>query len=533
MTAHGTAKIRPYCGSTRLLDQCAGQQDGLAATLFDDALGPCLLIDASWKVVRGNQALCTVFPFPLAQPGSDATQLFAPDGRQLAIGRIAQVLAGKIDAVKVFSAVLGGLAEPRAMQVIVLPLRERSDEISGAFLRFTDDTAQRKLEEQLAHSQKLHVTGQLAGGIAHDFNNVLSAILGGAESIIERGHGGETAIDAAQIRDSAHRGTSIVRQLLAFGRQHVLRPQVLAVNDAIASVSGLLQRLLGAQIRLVVELEQPERCVLADPTQLDQVLVNLIVNARDAMPAGGDITLRSSHITVYRPHIASAETIPPGRYVIIEIQDRGAGISADALPHIFEPFFTTKLDQGGSGLGLPNVQRIVSQANGYLTVDTKVDVGTTMRIFLPRWDGPAPLPPDTLPKPAPANPKSRGVVLLADDDDPVRRLAQRALVRAGWDVIEAESGEAALNSLRLRPAPSPQIAALVSDMVMPGMPGLELANLVRIACARPSLPVIFVSGYAEPAVLRGLDQINTHFLAKPYRLVDLVARLAHATSSEI
>ncbi len=402
-----------------------------------------------------------------------------------------------------------------------------------------DDTAQRAHDAQLAHSQKLQATGQLAGGIAHDFNNLLTAILGAAEGIIERGHGGETAEDACQIRDSAQRGAALVRQLLAFGRQQMLRPRALAVNDAIASVSGLLQRLLGARVRLVVELEQPGRCVLADPTQLDQVLINLVMNARDAMPQGGEITLRSAHVTVYLPRIAGTETMPPGCYVTIEVQDRGTGIPAHVLPHIFEPFFTTKRERGGSGLGLPSVHGIIRQSNGYLTVKTEPGIGTSMHIFLPRWDGPAPpLPtPDAEPRavsvqPAQAPPKSRGVVLLADDETPVRRLAQRALSRAGWEVIEAESGEAALESLRLRPASAPAIAALISDMIMPGMTGLELAGFVRTACARPSLPVIFVSGYAKAPVRRGIAQAETRFLPKPYRLAELVAALEQATSTD-
>lgn len=401
-----------------------------------------------------------------------------------------------------------------------------------------DDTTQRAHAAQLAHSQKLQATGQLAGGIAHDFNNLLTAILGAAEGIIGRGHGGETTEDACQIRDSALRGAALVRQLLAFGRQQMLRPRALAVNDAIASVSGLLQRLLGARVRLVVELEQPGHCVLADPTQLDQVLVNLVVNARDAMPRGGEITLRSGHVTVSRPRIAGADTMPAGNYVTIEVQDQGTGILPHVLPHIFEPFFTTKRARGGSGLGLPSVHGIIRQSNGYLTVQTEPGAGTRMQIFLPRWDGPAPpLPaPDPEPpalsaQPVDSPPKSRGVVLLADDETAVRRLAQRALNRAGWEVIEAESGEAALESLRRRPASAPPIAALISDMVMPGMTGLQLAGFVRIACARPLLPVIFVSGYAKAPVRSGIAQAETRFLPKPYRLAELVAALEHATGT--
>jgi two-component system cell cycle sensor histidine kinase/response regulator CckA len=522
----------------RLLEQCAGQQGGIAALLLDDAWGPCVLIDASRCIVRINHALGSSLPSPLALPGSDIAQLFVPDGRQSAMAHIAQVLWGKTPVLTSFTAVLGSVAEPRTMLVCILPLREAHGEISGALLRLTDYTERLALDAQLAHSQRLQATGQLAGGIAHDFNNLITAILGAAEGILERRHGGATQEDACQIRDTARRGAALVRKLLGFGQQQMVRPRALSVNDAIASVSGLLQRLLGARVRLVVEFEQPGRNVLADPTQLDQVLVNLVVNARDAMPDGGEITLRSGHITLYRPRIAGTETMPPGSYVTIEVQDRGTGIPTHVLPHIFEPFFTTKRERGGSGLGLSSVHGIISRSNGYLTVETEPGAGTSMRIFLPRWDGPPPPlhtqepgPASVSIQPGPTSANSRGVVLLTDDESTVRKLAQRALARAGWDVIEAESGEAALESLRLRPSSAPIITALISDMVMPGMTGLELADFVRTACARPSLPVIFMSGYAKVPVRSGIAQAATHFLPKPYRLADLVAALDKATRS--
>ncbi len=510
--------------------------DPMASLLLDDAAGPALVIDASALVVRGNDALAAMLMDPDALvSGRSVGAVFHLDAWGAAREALQKVLWGHSAPSRVFVSVLASSGAGQDIRVTVMPLREKAGDLAGVLLRFVDITAQRELEAQLAHSQKLQATGQLAAGIAHDFNNLLTAILGAADGIVEREPDGETREDARQVHASAQRGAALVRQLLAFGRQQTLQPQILAVNAVIQDVSGMLRRLLGGQVRLVVALEQPGRRVRADPTQLDQVLVNLAVNARDAMPAGGELTLRSGHMTIYQPLVHGAETIPPGRYVMIEVQDTGGGIPADVLPHIFDPFFTTKREFGGSGLGLSTVHGIVRQSDGFLCVDSIVGKGTSMRIYLPRWDGQDPAVKHAarlLPKVRDATPAvvSRGLVLLVDDEDAVRRLAERALRRAGWDVLAADSGEAALETLATQPADAPELTALVSDMVMPGMDGAALAAAVRIACKRADLPVVFVSGYAESPLRGGLAAAGTLFLSKPYSLADLVATLAQATS---
>ena len=520
-----------------LLGRLLEGSDGLAALLMDDAVGPALVIDAVGHIIRANQAMKALLPSGTLAKSSSIKQVFVSDSRQNAWSWIQHALAGQGPGPLEFAATLDMPAEATKIRVVLFVLREANGGISGALLRFADLTSQRALEAQLAHSQKLQATGQLAGGIAHDFNNLLTAILGAAEGILEReaSQPSDTAADASQICDSAQRGAALVRQLLAFGRQQTLQPRALAVNDVIASISGLLQRLLGGKVRLIAELEQPGRRVMADPTQLDQVLVNLVVNARDAMPEGGEITLRSGHRTIYAPQEAGAETMPPGRYVTIEVQDTGTGIPPVVLPHIFDPFFTTKRERGGSGLGLSSVHGIIRQSDGFITVETAPDRGTCMRIFLPRWDGPEPPHTSTrtpeAPTPTPTSGAGRGIVLLADDETPVRRLARRALERAGWEVIEADSGESAIESLQARLESAPPITALVSDMVMPGMSGIELAKAVRTVCNSPSLPVVFVSGYTESPVRGGLAQQGVIYLAKPYRLAELVENLARATGT--
>jgi two-component system cell cycle sensor histidine kinase/response regulator CckA len=391
--------------------------------------------------------------------------------------------------------------------------------------------------------RRLRVVGQLAGGIAHDFNNLLTAILGAADAILGRTETpAETVADAQQIRRGVERGAALVRQLLAFSR---LQPRIVAVNAAIEDAARLLHRLLGEKITLALELEQPGRRVMVDPGQLDQVLVNLAVNARDAMVDGGTLTLASGHATLYRPRIAGPETIPPGRYVTITVADSGVGIAEADMPHIFEPFFTTKRApgtsgsggagqgatcQGGTGLGLPTVLGIVRQSGGFLEVASEVGVGTRMVVYLPRH---AAAEADTVPsRPAVAAAPGGGgrVALVVEDEAAVRLVLARALTRAGWRVLAAETAESALEMLHSSAeSPESQPSVVISDVVMPGMDGPALVRAVRRIC--PGIPAVVVSGYAEPVLRQDLASADIAFLAKPYataELLDLVARLTGA-----
>jgi two-component system cell cycle sensor histidine kinase/response regulator CckA len=394
--------------------------------------------------------------------------------------------------------------------------------------------------------RRLRVVGQLAGGIAHDFNNLLTAILGAADAILGRTETpAESIADAQQIRRGVERGAALVRQLLAFSRQQTLQPRIVAVNAAIEDAARLLHRLLGEKITLTLELEQPGRRVMVDPGQLDQVLLNLAVNARDAMAEGGTLTLASGHATLYRPHVAGPETIPPGRYVTITVADSGDGIAAADMPHIFEPFFTTKrapgtsrpggsgqggTGQGGTGLGLPTVLGIVRQSGGFLEVVSEVGVGTRMVVYLPRH---AAAEADTVPllPPAPAAPGGGGrVALVVEDEAAVRLVLARALTRAGWRVLVAETAESALEMLHSSvESPESQPSVVISDVVMPGMDGPALVRAVRRIC--PGIPAVMVSGYAEPVLRHDLASADIAFLAKPYataELLDLIARLTGA-----
>jgi two-component system cell cycle sensor histidine kinase/response regulator CckA len=518
----------------RLIERLAGPFDPLLNLLFQETAAGILVLDRDGAIVRANDMLRRMVARRVdLSPGQPGIGIFRTAEHEAIWLSVRGLLDGAEKNLDFASRLETADLDPDHMVgVIASPLFETDASISGLVLRLCDITAQKRLEAQLAHSQKLQAVGQLAGGIAHDFNNLLTAIGGGAEAILERPVDAETQADARHIQQSAERGAALVRQLLAFGRQQTLQPRPVAVNAAIENLSTLLRRLLGGQIRLELDLQMPGRTVRADPTQLDQVLVNLAVNARDAMAKGGTLTLRSGHITLYRPLTRGQETIPPGRYVMIEVQDTGSGIPADVLPRIFDPFFTTKRDRGGHGLGLSTVHGIVRQSDGFLAVESELGLGTRFRVYLPRYDQDA--ASDTEPAElaasggALARPMLSRAVLLVEDEDLVRRLAERVLTQRGWHVLAAASADAALTLLARQEPGAPPLAAVISDVVMPGMDGPTLVRILR--GSRSDLPAILVSGYADETLRGDLDSAGLSFLAKPYALKELADALERIVS---
>ena len=489
------------------------------------------IIDVKGRLARVNDALRGIVDSNCdLSPGQPVQHIFCPERRHEVWDELGPALAGHRPPRAFVSMLCGnGGASDHTVEVSAVALREMDGTISGAILQLKDISIQRRLEAQLTQSQKLQAVGQLAGGIAHDFNNLLTAVIGAADDALGRSlPDPETVEDLEQIRSSAERGAALVRQLLAFGRQQTLQPRPVSINDAVESVSGLLRRLLGSTIKLDLQLDQPGRTVRVDPTQLDQVLVNLAVNARDAMADGGQLTLRTGHITLYRALVRGEETIPPGRYVMVEVQDTGVGIPPDVLPRIFDPFFTTRRERGGSGLGLSTVHGIIRQSDGFLAVDSLVGKGTRVRIYLPRYDAelgilPIPVQPMTPPPAAPLAPDWRGglrTILLVEDEEGVRRLAVRALTKAGWTVLSADSGETALALLAEKGDGCP-IDAVLSDVIMPGMDGPALVRAVR--SLYPGVPAVLASGYADEVVRGDLATDDVAFIPKPYTLKALVA----------
>lgn len=350
---------------------------------------------------------------------------------------------------------------------------------------------------------RLEILGRLAGGIAHDFNNLLSVILGAAGSLRHVAPGAPAVTELEAIEAAAERGSALVRQLLAFARQQVMAPRVIDLNDSIRALAVMLPRLLGARIELALDLEEPARRIRVDPSQWDQVLLNLMVNARDAMAGVGRLRIATG-----RRLVLDSLALPAGRYAMVEVTDNGPGIPPEVLPRIFEPFFTTKLDQGGTGLGLATVQGIIGQLGGQMEVESKPGQGTTFRILLPRHDGPAEAPPPP-PRPVPVA-VPVGPVLLVDDEPSLLRVAGLCLQQAGFEVVQALDAEEALEHLQggLRPC------LIATDVAMPGMDGLALARAARRIL--PDVPVLLLSGYAAAVVDSDLATEGFRFLAKPY-----------------
>jgi PAS domain S-box-containing protein len=381
-----------------------------------------------------------------------------------------------------------------------------------------DVTERRQLEASLRESQKMEAVGRLAGGVAHDFNNLLCAILGYADlALMDAPEASTIRGEIEEIRKAAQRATQLTKQLLAFGRRQMRRPTRVDVDQVVRDTDRLLSQLLGDGIQLTVQPGVPGATVHMDPSELDQILVNLAVNARDAMPHGGSVSIETSR-ALLPPRVGSAEEV---ECVLLCVSDTGCGIDAATLPHIFEPFFTTK-GEGGTGLGLSTVYGIVEGIGGRIEVDTTVGAGTRFRVHLPLAEDAAPPAPEPEPEPEPVPPAA--TVLLTEDESGVRILAHRILERSGFRVLVARHGADALLLWRDHAA---EIDLVVTDLVMPEMGGRELADALQ--AMRPDLPVLFMSGYSDDEVTRrGIADSRVAFLAKPFTTDSLVGAVREA-----
>ncbi len=395
---------------------------------------------------------------------------------------------------------------------------------AAVLLGLTDNSEETRLKRQVAQATKMQAVGQLAGGVAHDFNNVLTAILGTCDLMLLRHTPGDSDYDdIQQIRANSNRAASLTRQLLAFSRQQTLRPEVLQLPDVVSDVSQMLRRLIGERIQLNVTHDRDLGAVRADPTQLEQVIVNLAVNARDAMQARGDgagkLTLMTRKITAAAVRAMRSEIIPQGEYTALVVQDTGTGIPPEHLGKIFEPFFTTKEQGRGTGLGLSTVYGIVKQSGGFIFADSELGKGTTFTVYLPVHHGETTVARPQLDAPVPTEPVGQwaggGHILLVEDEEPVRMVAERALVRAGYTVTTARDGEEGLEKFENSLVEgADKFDLVVSDVVMPGLEGPPMAREIRKLV--PSLPVLFMSGYAEEQLRNQIDLADMHFLPKPF-----------------
>ncbi|MHB2168800.1 cell cycle histidine kinase CckA [Alsobacter sp. R-9] len=412
---------------------------------------------------------------------------------------------------------------------------ENQDEGEAAIVYALDTTDQRALEAQFAQAQKMQAVGELAGGVAHDFNNVLQGIIGYADLLLVNHRPTDPAFqDIMQIKHNANRAAGLVRQLLAFSRRQTLRPQVLDFGEVLSELSLLIKKLIGERIELDVRHGRDLWPVKTDLTQFEQVIINLAVNARDAMPEGGKITLRTANVTAAEAEALGEEPMPAADYVLVEVKDTGSGIPPEIIDKIFQPFFTTKEVGKGTGLGLSMVYGFVKQVEGFIFCDSEVGKGTTFRIYLPRYAGEAQEPEAPAQPPAapaggkaeptvPAAPPTRdmtgnGTVLLVEDEDAVRAFGARALQQRGYTVLEAASGVEALRVVAEHEGP---IDLIVSDVVMPEMDGPTLLGELRRGGTKAK--IIFVSGYAEEAFSKNLPEGEEFaFLPKPFTLKQLI-----------
>ena len=421
--------------------------------------------------------------------------------------------------------------EKRAGRLYVVPTPGKRRRGADAAMIFAiDTTEQRALEEQIAQKQKMQEVGQLAGGIAHDFNNLLTGILGYTDLLLSSHRPGDPAFkDIMEVRNNANRAAALVRHLLAYSRRQTLRPKVLSLTDVIEDFGLLLNRLIGEKVTANIVHARDLWMVKADANQLEQVLMNLAVNARDAMmPDGGELTVRTANVTERDAAKLARPGMPVGEYVLLEVSDTGCGMPPDVQEKIFEPFFSTKAIGEGTGFGLSVVHGIVKQTGGHIYVDSRVGEGTTFRIYLPRHVE------DKAEKETQAGAKDsgksgkdltgRGTVLLVEDEEAVRRFAARALESRGYKVLKATTGVEALDVLATH---SDEIDLVISDVMMPEMDGPKLLQQLRKTL--PDMKVIFISGYAEEALRRELAEDESFgFLPKPFSLKELASAVKEA-----
>lgn len=492
---------------------------------FEEAPVGIALLDGEGRVSECNRAFGRMFQAaPQALEGQGFAGLVREQDRQ----NVAAVLAGTVDRAPEVR-----VQDGESVCTLFATALDDGGGQAGHVVHLIDTTEQKNLEEQFAQSQKMQAVGQLAGGIAHDFNNLLTAMIGFCDLLLLRHRPGDQSFaDLMQIKQNANRAANLVRQLLAFSRQQTLRPTVLSVTDVLAEIMHLLRRLIGENIELEIGHGRDLYPVKVDQGQLEQVIINLAVNARDAMAEeGGHLTIRTTNAAIDKPIKREGETVPPGDYVRIEIADTGCGIPKTNLDRIFEPFFSTKELGAGTGLGLSTVYGIVKQTGGFILVDSRLGEGTTFRIYLPRYREPAHAAAEHSGDGEQARDLTGiGTLLLVEDEDAVRSFSARALRKKGYNVLEANSGEQALEILAEQGEP---VDLLITDVVMPQIDGPTLVKRVREQ--RPEMKVIFISGYTEGSFRKHLDDEGVHFLPKPFSLKQLagsVKEVLHEARAE-
>lgn len=485
------------------------------AVLFDELPVALLKLDKQGKVLMANRTARGLLDDQLTED-TLLDDLLEGLGRSI-VDWLAEAAAGRGGHHSEFLRLKG---DNKDAFVQVSLNRVVEGDTSSLIAVLSDATELKSLEAQFVQSQKMQAIGQLAGGVAHDFNNLLTAISGHCDLLLLRHDQGDPDFaDLIQINQNANRAAALVGQLLAFSRKQNLRPEIVDLRNSLADLTHLLNRLVGEKVTLSLSNDPVLPAIRADKRQLEQVLMNLVVNARDAMPSGGEIRVVTEALDLSDPLERDRVVVPVGKYVSISVTDEGTGISQDKLQKVFEPFFTTKKTGEGTGLGLSTAYGIVKQTGGYIFVDSEVNVGTRFTLMFPAYLGEEDATPaETAPvRSKEASVSHSGVILLVEDEAPVRSFATRALKMRGFTVLEAGSGEEALELLK---GDTPKVDVFVTDVIMPGVDGPTWVRQARDAY--PDVPVIFVSGYAEDSFSDEQARINnSSFLPKPFSLSDL------------
>ncbi len=495
-----------------------------ATNIFRDAPIGIAFADEEGRLSEANSEFTSFFEQGAALAGRALADLVEPADRQGIRDLIASAMrggslpgavecrpTGRADRMgELYASALAG-AEPRCVILYLIDVSE-----------------QKALETKFAQSQKMQAVGQLAGGVAHDFNNLLTVIIGNCEFLLMRHQAGDPSFkEIHEIHQNALRAATLVGQLLAFSRKQTLQPKVLILRDVIGELALMLRRLLREGVDLKLEHGADLWPVHADETQISNAIINLVVNARDAMPKGGAVTIATANESVEQATALGAAIMPAGDYICISVGDTGVGIPKEHLGKIFDPFFTTKPVGQGTGLGLATVYGIIRQTGGFITVDSELGRGTTFRIYLPRHRGEAAATAAETERVQPRDITGQDTILLVEDEEAVRSFAARALKLRGYNVLEASGGEEALEIVKNS---SSAIHLLITDVVMPNMDGPTLVRAVKRL--QPDMAVIFMSGYAEEAFRRNDEKAeDLYFLPKPFGLKQLAAKVKDVLSA--
>jgi PAS domain S-box-containing protein len=490
-------------------------------SLIENATDPIVVLDAAGTVLYESPALEKVLGWgPQDRVGRSGLDLLPEDDRPELIQKVQRLLRepGRTDLIETRARHRDG--SWRSIEAVAKS-RLDADGKATIVINVRDLTDRKDLEAQLNQAQKMEAIGRLAGGVAHDFNNLTTAILGYSELMLRRLPADDPLRrHVNEVTRAAERAAALTCQLLAFSRKQLLQPRVLDLGEVLERSRGLLERLIGEDVELVTRAAPGVGRVRADPVQLDQVILNLAVNARDAMPRGGRLVLEASNADLDEDYAHEHVTVRPGRYVMLAVSDTGQGMDKQTQERIFEPFFTTKDKGKGTGLGLSTVYGIVQQSGGYVWVYSEVGRGTTFKIYLPLVEDAA---DEEAPasEPAPARAAASEMLLLVEDEGSVRELLRELLESAGYSVLEASRPAEALELARAHSGP---IQLLITDVVMPEMTGPDLAH--RVAEIRPGLRMLFLSGYTEGVVAdKGLIGEGAHFLQKPFTTDALEAKV--------